>query len=154
MIKRRPYHCLVALLCTFCFLVGLGAAPPPVGAFNLGGALMDILKIGGVALVVRQFGGQINNFINSALGSHGVELEGMTKVVPVLRVGPGTAVGAVQVAGPAEQVQRVEAVGELELNVGSIRGRALVPISTRTATSRSLNSVGGVGISANIKFPL
>lgn len=155
MIKRRPYHCLAALLCAFCFFVGLSATPPPASAFSLGGAIGDILKIGGIALVVRQFGGQIDRFINQAMQQRGIEREGMTKVVPVLRVGGGgTAVGAVQVVGPREQVRRVEAVGELELSIGRIRGRALLPVTTRRDLTDSIRGVGGVGVSANIKFPL
>jgi hypothetical protein len=155
MIKRKPYHCLVALLCAFCFIVGLNAAPPPASALDLGGSLGTVLKIGGIALVVRHFGDEIDSFINTLLGQKGLGHEGKTKVVPVIRIGAGTAVGAVQVVGPEQQVRKVQAVAELELSLGnSLRARALVPITTRRAETSSIRGVGGVGVSANIKFPL
>lgn len=155
MIKRKPYHCLVALLCAFCFFVGLNAAPPPAMALDLGGALGTVLKVGGIALVVRQFGDQIDSFINSLLGQKGIGHEGKTKVVPVLRIGSGTAVGAVQVVGPAVQVKKVQAVAEVEMSIGNrVRARALIPITTKKAETSSIRGVGGVGVSANIKLPL
>lgn len=155
MLKRKPYHCLVALACALCFLVGIGTAPPPAVALDLGGALMTVLKIGGIALVVKQFGPDIDHFINGLLSQRGIEGEGMTKVVPVLRVGSGTAVGAVQVQGPAEQVEKVQAVAEIEIKIGSaIRARGLVPVTTNKVETDSIKGVGGVAVTANIKFPV
>ncbi len=53
--------------------------------------------------------------------------------------------------GPKAQVDKVRAVGEVELNLlGTVRARGLLPISTKN----SLRTVPGVGVSANIKFPL
>jgi len=79
----------------------------------------------------------------------------MTKVVPIIRVGTtGTAVGAAQVIGPEQQVKKVQAVAELELTVGSLRGRGLIPVTTRKVSTDTVRGVGGVGISANIKIPL
>ena len=153
MIRRKPYHCLVLLLCAFCFLVGLGA-PPPSFALDLGGILGGGLKILGIGLIVRQFGGDIDRFINSVLSQRGIQQQGMTKVVPVVRVGAGTAVGAVQVVGPEAQVKKVQAVAEVELSIGSVRGRALLPITTSQAQTDSVRGVGGVAVSANIKVPL
>ena len=153
MIKRRPYHCLVALICAFCFLLGLGAQPPSV-ALDLGDIFGGAVKIAGIAFLVKQFGGDIDKFINSVLLQRGIQREGMTRVVPVLRIGGGTAVGAVQVVGPEAQVQKVQAVAELELSVGPIRGRGLIPITTKQAETESLKGVGGVSVSANIKVPL
>ena len=155
MIKRKPYHCLVALICAFCFFLGLGAAPPPVMAFSLGGLGGDIIKTAGIGFVVKQFGGQIDRFLNSVLSQKGIQREGMTKVVPVVRLGSGTAVGAVQVVGPELQVKKVKAVAEIELGLGDrIRGRALLPIEMDSFNVSTIHGVGGVGISANIKIPL
>jgi hypothetical protein len=153
MIKRKPYHCLVALLCAFFFLVGLGAPLAPTYAIDLGNLAGDALKIGGFAFLVKQFGSEIDSFINSALGQRGIQREGMTKVVPVIRIGEGTAVGAVQVVGPEAQVKKVKAVAEVQIEVGDhIRGRALVPISISRFNLGTLHSVGGVGVSAAIKI--
>jgi len=155
MLKRKPYHCLVALVCALCFLVGLGFTPPPASALDLGGALGTVLKIGGIALVVKQFGPEIDHFINGLLSQRGIEGEGMTKVVPVIRVGVGTAVGAVQVQGTAEQVQKVQAVAEIEVKIGSsVRARGLVPVTTQKVDTGMIKGVGGVAVTANIKFPV
>jgi len=98
----------------------------------------------------------IDHFINVLLSQRGIEHEGMTKVVPIIRVGgAGTAVGAAQVVGPAQQVKKVSAVAEVEITIGgSARARGLVPVSTKKVTTDSIRSIGGVGISANIKIPL
>jgi len=153
MIKRKPYHCLVALLCAFCFMIGIGAPPPPSFALDLGSLAGDALKIGGFTFLVKEFGGEIDKFINAALGQRGIANEGMTKVVPVFRIGRGTAVGAVQVVGPASQVQKVKAVGEVDISFGNhLRGRAMIPISMNKIDVSTIHGVGGVGVSATIKI--
>ncbi|MBI3920101.1 MAG: hypothetical protein HY318_01690 [Armatimonadetes bacterium] len=141
----------IALMCAFCFSMGLAFGPTPLRALDLG----DLLKIGGIGLVVSHFGKDIDGFINKVLGQRGIQREGMTKVVPVLRVGSGTAVGAVQVVGPASQVKKVQAVAELEIKVGNrFRARALLPVTTKKVATSTIRGVGGVGVSANIKVPL
>lgn len=155
MIRRKPYHCLVALICALCFLVGLGVTPQSAVALDLGGALGKVLKIGGIGFIVKQFGNDIDRFINKVLHQRDIQHQGMTKVVPILRLGAGTAVGAAQVVGPAEQVKKVQAVAELELRIGgSGRARALLPVTTKKISTSTIRGVGGVGISANIKIPI
>lgn len=151
--KRNRWTTLVAMLLMWAFLLGVGIAPNPVQALDLGGTIGDLVKIFGIGWVVDRFAGQINNAINSALQQRDAEIRGYTKVVPIVRLGSGkgTAVGAAQVMGPQAQVEKVRAVAEVELRItGAIRARGLVPISTRN----TLSSVGGVGVSANIKFPI
>ena len=127
---------------------------PPAQAIDIG----DILKGGGIAVLVSSFGGEINSFINTVLLQRGAGIKQMTKVVPVVRVGGGgggTAVGAVQVQGPRQQVQLVQAVAEVEISIGNrMRGRALLPVTTKEVATSSVRGVGGVGVSANIKHPL
>lgn len=136
------------------FLVGVLAGPPSAQAVDAG----EILKGGGIAVLVSTFGDEINSFINTILLQRKVEIKQMTKVVPVVRVGGGgggTAVGAVQVQGPREQVRLVQAVVEMEVSVGNrVRGRALLPVTTKEVYTSSVRSVGGVGVSSNIKHPL
>jgi hypothetical protein len=113
----------------------------------------DLVKIFGIGWVVNRFGGQINDFINNSLKQHEAAIEGHTKVVPIIRVGHGTAVGAAQVMGPKVQVDKVQAVAEVEINITDrIRGRGLIPVSTKDVTT--IKGVGGVGVSANIKFQI
>jgi len=151
----KPTIIGVATLVVWAFVMGLGLPPAQVSALDVGGALCDLVKIFGIGWVVSKFGDDIDKFINRILGQHAAEVEGLTKVVPVVRVGKGgTAVGAVQIMGPEVQVQKVQAVAEAEISIGRLRGVGLIPITTKKAETASVKGVGGVGVSANIKFPI
>jgi hypothetical protein len=153
MANRRSLTTLGAALIIGAFLLGLGSAPRPAQAISLGGSIGDLAKVFGIGWVVNHFSGQINDFINKSLKQHEAAIEGHTKVVPILRVGRGSAVGAAQVMGPKVQVDKVQAVAEIDLKIiGSVQARGLIPISTKDTSS--LRGVGGVGVSSNIKFPL
>lgn len=153
MLTRKPAVSVVVVGLLVAFSLGLASAPQPAQAFSLGGAFGDLVKIFGIGWVVKHFSGEINDFINKALKQREAAIEGHTKVVPILRVGTGTAVGAAQVMGPKVQVDKVQAVAEVELNItGSVRARGLIPVSTRDTSS--IKGVGGVGVSANIKFDI
>jgi len=150
---RRPLAAAVLVLVLGAFSIGMLTAPQPAQALSLGGSIGDLVKIFGIGWVVNHFSGEINDFINKSLSQRDAAIEGHTKVVPIIRVGSGTAVGAAQVMGPRVQVDKVQAVAEVELNIsGSLRARGLIPISTKDTSS--LKGVGGVGVSANIKFEI
>ena len=153
MTKRNKWTWIVTGLLLGAFLLGLGTTPRPAAALDLGGGIGTLVKIFGIGWVVDHYSGQINKAINSALAQRDAEIEGYTKVVPILRImgGKGKAIGAAQVMGPRVQVEKVKAVGEVELRLlGAVRARGLLPISTKS----SLSIVPGVGVSANIKFPI
>jgi hypothetical protein len=142
----------VAALLLCAFVLGLNWAPGQARAVD--SEIAHLVKSFGVGWVVERFASQIDRAINSALAQHKAEIEGATKVVPIIRVGEsGTAIGAAQVMGPQVQVDKVQAVAEVELRIaGTIRARGLVPVSARDGST--MKSVGGVGVSANIKFPI
>jgi hypothetical protein len=78
-----------------------------------------------------------------------------TKVVPILSIGSGSYVGAVQVTGARRDLEQVKAVAQLEgrLKVlGGVRLRALIPIAARSVSN--LKRVPGVGVSALVDFKL
>lgn len=126
-------------------LLGFGGGIATTQAFNLG----SILKVGGVSVLVDKFGPQINDFLNKLLMKNGVGTDYATKVVPIISVGSGKYVGAVQVVGPKSQVDKVQAVGQLEGSFNNIaRAKALIPLATKDVTN--LNRVQGVGVSAMI----
>lgn len=152
---RMPHkHRILALLVVCCFLAGLIPAVP-ASALSLGSGLLgDLIKIFGIGWAVSQFGGEINNAINSFLGQKQLQIQGMTKVVPIISIGSGTAIGAAQVMGPEAQVKTVRAVGQLEGYLGSLRGRYLIPVTTDRDLTSSVKGVDGVGISAVIVFPI
>lgn len=149
--KRLRKASLIAGLTALLMIGGIisGAFVRPARAIGLG----DILKIGGIVLVVSVFGDEINNFINSALGQREAATAGATKVVPIFSVGRGAYLGAAQVVGLPANVRRVQGVAAVNVTLGNIAGTGLVPISTRRPSGgTSLSTVGGVGVSAIIDF--
>jgi hypothetical protein len=110
----------------------------------------DVLKGAAIGYAVHTYGPQINSFINSVYKAEGGTPAGVTKVVPYLSFGEKAYIGMMQVAGPKELVDRVQAVWQYEdlFDSGRVRLRALVP-------SDSLNPlktqrVKGVGCTAII----
>ena len=150
---RRLLALAVAL--TFCVgaLLGAGGRSAHRAAGDL---LGNIFKGGAVTVAVMEFAGALNKGINDLLRQKGLEVQGMTKVVPIVRVGSrgGTQAGAAQVVGPAEQVEKVKAVAELELRLGPFRGRALLPVASENPMKGDIKGVGGVGVNASIKVRL
>jgi hypothetical protein len=121
----------------------------PVAALAI--SIGDMIKVLGIGAVVSAFGGQINDFINKALGERDAAAMGATKVVPIISVGRGGFIGAAQVVGVPEQVRRVQAVVQVELGFGSVGGKGLLPISTKKA-DKNFKPVPGVGVSAVLDF--
>ena len=135
---------IIATLLVFCLLSV--AAVPVTQAFGLG----DILKVGGMAILIDKFAGPLNNFINTLTFKHGGDHTYATKVVPILTFGSGGHVGAAQVMGSQELVDQVQAVIQVEgnFNGDTFRVKALIPINSKNPTNFS--RVQGVGVSAVI----
>jgi hypothetical protein len=130
-------------------LFGFGGGMMTAQAFDIG----SILKLGGISYLVTRYGDEINTFINKIFSQKEVDTEYATKVVPILSLGSGSYIGAVQVVGPQSQVDKVKAVGQLEFGFSDIaRIKGLIPID-RLAIS-DVNRVEGVGVSAVIDFKL
>jgi len=123
-----------------------------------GAQLGSIVKGGVIAVAVDKFGPDINKGINSLVGQHGATTKFATKVVPILSLGAGGYIGAVQVSGREELVNKVQGVAQLEGQfklpmVGGIRLRGLVPVSTKNP-GKSIDRIEGVGVSAIVDFKL
>ena len=132
-------------------LVGLLTivAVPAADAINLGG----IFKVAGIGLLVDQFGPQLNSFINTLMAQHNATPDFATKVVPILTVGVlGNSgyIGAAQVMGPQNLVNKVQAVVQVEssFNGNMFRVKGLIPIDSKIPVNFS--RVSGVGVSAMI----
>lgn len=115
----------------------------------------DILKGAGIAFVVDRFSGDIDRFVNRITGNNTNNVTESTRVVPILSVGKGTFVGAVQVSGPKRLVDQVKAVAQIEgdtkLAGTQIRAKGLIPVASRSVSNLgSLSRVKGVGVSALI----
>ncbi|SEO61678.1 hypothetical protein [Propionispora vibrioides] len=121
-------------------------AVPVTQAFSLG----DILKVGGISVLISKFADPLNNFINTLTFKHGAGSDFATKVVPILSLGNGGYLGAAQVIGSQELVDQTEAVIQMEgeFNGRQFRVKALVPVNAKSVTNFS--RVNGVGVSAII----
>ena len=126
-------------------MIGAGALTQ-VSAFNLGSVLGGVVKVGGIAILVDKYGASINSAINSVMMKEGAG----TTVVPIVSIGNKGYIGAAQVIGDADQVEKVKAVGQLEISWNNklFRIKGLIPMDSVNPTSFS--RVQGVGVSAVI----
>lgn len=124
-------------------------------SFTLHAQLGSILKGGAVIILVKQFGRQINDGINTALMNRKWENKQATKVVPIVSIGSGAYVGAAQVIGDEESVKKVEAVAQIELNLpGEARAKVLIPVDKVSLNITEMQRVYNVGVSAVIDLKL
>lgn len=112
----------------------------------------DLLKEKGVTLALDHFSGQINDYVNEK-APFKVEQGYETKIVPVVTIGSKGYVGAAQISGPKEQVEKCMAALTVEgrFASGAVRVQYLVPIDTnRPVSMDSIHRVQGVGVSARL----
>ena len=131
------------------FLIMAMVMIPVAYAIDLG----SIIKVAGIGFLVDQFGPQLNSFINTLMAQHNATPEFATKVVPILTVGVlGNSgyIGAAQVMGPQNLVDRVQAVVQVEssFNGNMFRVKGLIPIDSKIPVN--FTRVSGVGVSAMI----
>ncbi len=121
-----------------------------VSAASIGSILGGVVKVGGIGFLVDKYGESINSAINSVMMKEGAGTNYATKVVPIVSIGNSGYIGAAQVIGDADQVEKVEAVGQLEVSWNSrlFRIKGLIPMDSKNPTSFS--RVQGVGVSAVI----
>ncbi len=114
-----------------------------------------ILKVVGVGAAVKQFGPQINTALNK-LSSHKDSVKVKTKVVPIISAGVASrqAIGAAQVMGPAVEVDKVQAVAQLDQDVlgKEVKIRAMIPVDSMNPTN--ISRVEGVGVSGIVDLKL
>lgn len=141
MFKQR----IVIFLLVLCLSAGF-MVPTAQAGINLG----DVVKVYGIGMLIDRFAGPLNSFINNLTGNHNVATVSATKVVPIVSIGGGTYIGAVQVTGPEELVDEVKAVAQIEGNFNGrqFRIKALIPINSTNPFGA--HRVEGVGVSAVI----
>lgn len=112
--------------------------------------LKDFLKGGLILGGVDLFDGKINDFINKITFNKKVPSESATKVVPIISIGDGTHLGAGQVSGPKELVDKTKALIQIEATFEGkdIRVKIFVPSDSKNPLK--FNRVQGVGVSALI----
>jgi hypothetical protein len=141
------------------FMVGFAAAcllrPTPASAqFDLDDILGKGVKIVGVKILIDQFGGDLNKFINNFLDNNSAPNKSSSKVVTIISPIGNKHIGAAQVTGPKAAVEKVGAVVALETAFMNkqFRIKAMVPIEGTDATD--IDRVAGVGVSAIIDIKL
>ena len=117
----------------------------------------DMLKEKGVSLVLDHFSEKIDEYVNENAPLK-IEKGCATKIVPVVTIGSKGYIGAAQVCGPKEQVDKCKAALTVEgqLASGVVRVQYLVPIDTnKPASLDNVHRVQGVGVSArlDLAFP-
>ena len=114
--------------------------------------LSDLVKEKGMSLALDHFSGKIDEYVNENAPFKIEEGYG-TKVVPVVTVGSKGYIGAAQICGPKEQLEKCKAALTVEgkLASGTVRVQYLVPIDTLRPTSlENVHRVQGVGVSARL----
>jgi len=119
-------------------------------AQDLGRILRGGVKAVGIGYLVRQNARALDRFINDITIRQNVPINQATKVVPILSVGDKGYIGAAQVMGPKEAVNKVQAVFQIEESLDRFRIKVLVPSDSLTGLRR----VEKVGISALIDVAL
>ena len=133
-------------LLALCLVVALLASTTMM---SQAGLLGDVVKVGAVGLAVDKFGGQINSALNKVTANKNLSTDEATDVVPIISLGGGSYIGAVQVIGAKQNVEKCKAVVQLEANrvIGkNIRAKILVPVGSRTTSN--IKRIYGVGVSA------
>ena len=111
-----------------------------------------MLKEKGMALALDRFSGKIDDYVNENAPLK-LESNCATKIVPVVTIGSKGYIGAAQISGPKEQVDKCKAALSVEgqLASGAVRIQYLVPIDTnRPAALDNVHRVPGVGVSARL----
>ena len=112
----------------------------------------DQLKEKGTELVLDHFAGTVNDYVNEQAPLK-VEAGYETRIVPVVTIGSKGYIGAAQVSGPKEQVEKCKAALTVEgkLASGAVRIQYLIPIDVNHPVSLDqVHRVQGVGITARL----
>jgi hypothetical protein len=118
------------------------------------GVLGKVVKVGGIAFLVKQFGPGINKAVNTLLQQKGVRYSGKTKVVPTFAIGSGAYVGGAQIQGEEAQVDQVKYVATVEIPLGRLRGKAYFPVKSLIKGNAITKPVKGTGVTAIIDFKI
>jgi len=139
-----------SLAIVFLLIVSLFVPAKPASAIDLG----DIIGVVGGGLIVGALADEINDFINTVTLNRGAKNEDTTKVVPIVSLGQGARIGAAQVSGPKDAVEKTKAVAQLEVRFKDrFRIEILIPVDSANPI-KSFRRVQKVGLSALVDYKL
>lgn len=143
----------VVILVSFGMMVSMSASGKSLEDMlgNKGGKIVKGL---GIAALTSLLADQLNDFINTITLNKGVPAIAETKVVPVLSMGSGTRVGAAQVTGPKELVDKTKIVVQIETKFSQKNLDVEIFVPSDSLNPLKFNRVEGVGISALIDLKL
>lgn len=133
-------------------LVCLSAAS--LHSIKLGDKLGKVLKGAGIAVITVALADQLNDAINAITFNKGIPPEAETKVVPIIAIGSGTRVGAAQVSGPKELVNKTKVVVQIETKATKKNLDIEIFVPSDSMNPLKFNRVEGVGVSALIDLRL
>ena len=105
-----------------------------------------------MTLALDHFSEKIDDYVNENAPLK-IESGSATKIVPVVTIGSKGYIGAAQISGPKEQVDKCKAALSVEgqMASGAVRVQYLIPIDTNKPTSLdNVHRVQGVGVSARL----
>ena len=148
--RLSRFHVFIALAFLAGFAASSIARPLPARAFDLGDLLEGAIKVGAVKLAIDEFGEDLNGFINDLMDNNDASVNASTKVVTIVSPIGNKHIGAAQVVGPKDAVEKVDAVAQIETSFMDklFRVKVLIPIEGTDATD--IKRVPGVGVSAVI----
>lgn len=143
----------VAILFSFAMMVSATASGKSLEDIlgNKGGKIVKGL---GLAVLTVALADQLDDFINTITLNKGVPTHAETKVVPVLSLGSGTRVGAAQVTGPKDLVDKTKIVVQIETKFSQKNLDVEIFVPSDSMNPLEFNRVEGVGVSALIDLKL
>lgn len=154
-VTRNQFKLIILATFLLGFLTAVVIQPQSTAAkFDLGDILEGAAKVIGVKWAVDEYGTDINKSINKLMDNNDSATNAFTKVVLIISPIGNKHIGAAQVVGPKEAVEKVGAVVQLETSFMDklFRIKAMIPIEGIDATD--FNRVPGVGVSAIIDIKL
>ena len=144
--KTRVSLAATMLLMTAIFVT----TSAPLEAIDFRKLFRKTAKVLGISGLVRAFAKPLNSFINDLLLNKQVENRESTRVVPIISFGERKAIGAAQVSGSDEALEKVRAVILYEDVYSDKRFRVKALVPGDSANPTKFSRVYGIGVTAVI----
>jgi hypothetical protein len=147
--NKKTIVAVVLIAATLLFTASWQAKAIKLGDI-LDGDVGKVIKGAAVLALTVGLADQLDSFINTITLNKGVPEQAGTKVVPIIALGSGTRVGAAQVSGPKDLVEKTKIVVQIEAKFGYKNLDVEVFVPSDNMNPLKFNRVEGVGVSALI----